>query len=219
VRTVRYVTAAADLHRPGADQLAVGEDRLRRQVETDLQLANTTASQQVMYAAAEAEGYRRVIHPELSQDGRGTCGLCIVASDRIYSRQELLPLHAGCHCGVLPIIGGRDHGQTINRGDLSKLYAAAGSTRAEQLRETRVRVDEHGELGPVLSYADQAAPRDRRDVQLANSRPTEEQRRRSLETQRQTLRGQLAAGGLTAPQTSWLSDRLDVVEKQLLAAA
>ncbi len=42
----------------------------------------------------------------------------------------------------------------MNADDLQKLYDDAGSSKAADLKRTRYRVDEHGELGPVLEYAD-----------------------------------------------------------------
>jgi len=96
-----------------------------------------------------ATGYRRVIHPELSQGG--VCGLCIAAADRIYHKKALLPIHDRCKCGVLPIIGANDPGGSLNNIDLGTLYKNAGdSTSGANLKRTRYQVDEHGELGPVL---------------------------------------------------------------------
>jgi hypothetical protein len=43
-----------------------------------------------------------------------------------------------------------DLGGLINARDLGRFYADAGGTSAEKLRETRYKVDEHGEIGPVL---------------------------------------------------------------------
>jgi len=86
----------------------------------------------------------------------GSCGLCIVASDRIYGRGDLMPLHGRCHCLVAPIVGDVDPGRELNGDDLSALYkgaAVAGrqsSTDGRDLKKVRVQVNEHGELGPVL---------------------------------------------------------------------
>lgn len=114
-----------------------------------------------------ASGYRRVVHPELSR-AKTTCGLCIVASDRVYKSTDLMPLHAHCHCVPVPIYGGNDAAARINAVDLGRLYSDAGSTAAGKLKGTRYTVDEHGELGPVLNRrgqpfrnAKQAAKTDR----------------------------------------------------------
>ncbi|SDT74334.1 hypothetical protein [Actinoplanes derwentensis] len=100
-----------------------------------------------------ADGYRRILHPELSETG--PCGLCAVAADRTYRTGDLLPLHAKCVCEVLPIYGDLDPGLTLNADDLGALYATAGGTRRELLRKVRVVLAEHGELGPTLINGDQ----------------------------------------------------------------
>ncbi|MGZ6852476.1 MAG: hypothetical protein ACXVGC_00175 [Mycobacteriaceae bacterium] len=115
------------------------------------------------FAQHKVTGYRRVIHPELAKTG--TCGLCIAASDQIYHRDRLLPLHDRCNCGVMPIIGGFDAGSALNNLDLSTLYtdAAGGSnksgTNAADLKRTRYQVDHHGELGPTLVPKDSGRKR------------------------------------------------------------
>lgn len=86
--------------------------------------------------------YRRVIRSEKP------CGLCLAASDRLYSKSDLLPLHGRCRCGVMPVSYASDPGTTLSNADLPELYKAAGGTTAEQLK--KVRVVQHGELGPLL---------------------------------------------------------------------
>ncbi len=117
----------------------------------DLSLAMREASRQTLQEAPAVSGWRRIIHPELSKSG--TCGLCVVAADRVYRVEELLPLHGRCKCTVLPIVGADDPGSKLNAADLKGLYAAAGSTAAEDLKRTRYKVQQHGELGPVLARA------------------------------------------------------------------
>lgn len=117
---------------------------------TDLDLAFRAQSRNFM-VKNRVDGYRRIIRPERAKSG--TCGLCIAASDRMYSRSDLLPIHGGCGCGVLPVKGSQDPGQEVNREDLERLYDDAGSTAADELRATRYVVNEHGEIGPVLSKA------------------------------------------------------------------
>jgi hypothetical protein len=135
--------------------------RAHQLIRSDLAHARRAQLHHSMINAAErgltSDNYRRVIHPELSQDGEGTCGLCIAASTRIYHVKDLMPIHPGCHCGEVPIgKDGYDPGGAINDSDFGRLYAdAGGSTAAEDLRKTRYKVDEHGELGPVLRPADE----------------------------------------------------------------
>jgi hypothetical protein len=123
------------------------------------------------FTAHKITGYRRTVHPELSKSG--TCGLCISASTRIYRTDRLMPIHNRCCCGVMPIIGGWDAGDALNGLDLKTLYtdAAGGSGRAgtdaRDLKRTRYRVDQHGELGPVLVPHD--AGRQRKRITTAGS--------------------------------------------------
>lgn len=121
--------------------------RARILVGTDLQLALRNQSMRWMYRN-DLKLWRRVIRPELAKES--TCGLCVVASDRIYYRGDLMPIHDRCGCDVLPIVGRDDPGRFLNTQDLDALYDVAGSTLAEDLKDVRVKVVEHGELGPVL---------------------------------------------------------------------
>lgn len=106
-------------------------------------------------ARVRVVGYRRVLHPELSR--AGVCGLCVVAAGRIYTVKQVLETHPNCHCETAPVVetGGRveDPGKALNDVDMQRLYEAAGGTSRELLGQVRVRVDEHGELGPVLVEA------------------------------------------------------------------
>lgn len=139
----------------------VGVDELEAQLKAE-QRATQMASMDLALAAREAArqrmgpgvvGYRRIIHPELSKFG--SCGLCVVAADQMYRREDLLPLHDDCECTVLPATVSADPGLSLNREDLDAVYAAAGgSTAREDLQRTRVTVLDHGELGPILANAD-----------------------------------------------------------------
>lgn len=117
--------------------------------ETDVTLAARAQDQKSLEATHLAVGYRRVIHPELSKGG--TCGMCIAASDRVYKKGTLLPIHARCFCTAAPIMrNGDDPGNSLNNLSLSDLYGDAGGTQATDLKRTRYKIDDHGELGPVL---------------------------------------------------------------------
>lgn len=123
--------------------------RLAVLAESDLRSANRDEAQRVYASTPTVVGYRRIIHPELSSGG--TCGLCVVASQRMYHTSQLLPLHfPSCHCESMAVVKGEDPGMQLNEDDLATVYAAAGGTAADQLRETRIQFTEHGELGPVL---------------------------------------------------------------------
>jgi hypothetical protein len=120
--------------------------------ETDTQLAARAQAKQFM-VVKKVDGWRRIIHPELSRSG--TCGLCIVAADRIYHSSELMPLHDRCKCTVAPIINSIDPGYSLNKSDLNALYQQVGGTQAAQLVKTRITVHHNGELGPVLGVQGQ----------------------------------------------------------------
>lgn len=125
------------------------EQRMRDIAEADIAAADRDEARLIYDWAPLVTAYRRVIHPELSKSG--TCGLCIVASQRMYSTDELLPLHGGsCNCDTLPITKDNDPGFRLNDADLKEIYAAAGSNAADDLVNTRITITEHGELGPVL---------------------------------------------------------------------
>ena len=125
------------------------EQRLREVAEADMRAAEREEVENVLTRALEVIGYRRIIHPELSKSG--SCGLCIVASAQLYRTDELMPLHGGsCNCGVMAVTKTDDPGLRINDDDLKSIYAAAGSTAADDLVNTRIKINDHGELGPVL---------------------------------------------------------------------
>lgn len=138
-------------------------ERVEKLARMDEQLVTRDETRATYAKAPKVIGWRRVIHPELSESGY-SCGLCIVASDRLYSTGELMAVHDGCNCDTCPVTKGFDPGLRLNRDDLDALYEAAGdSTFADDLRETRIRLDEHGELGPILRNAKHSF-RDRDDA-------------------------------------------------------
>lgn len=154
--TYRYVVSQG-----GTDAAEQSNNRIDSLVDDNLMLAQRLAQQQVLSAAEKPPtnldrpapkskiiGYRRVIHPELSRSG--TCGMCIAASDRIYKVGELLPIHANCKCTIAAVTEDYDPADDLNAVDLNQLYKQAGGTSAAHLKRTRYKIDEHGELGPVL---------------------------------------------------------------------
>jgi hypothetical protein len=151
----------------GTDPAAALEHVLTRadvMNQMDVALAARSEAEK-FFTAHKVAGFRRVIHPELSKGG--TCGLCIAASTRVYRADRLMPIHARCQCGVMPILGGWDAGDSLNNLDISQLYtdAAGGSqksgTAMADLKRTRYQVDDHGELGPVLVPKDSGRKRKR----------------------------------------------------------
>lgn len=139
--------------------------RVRELAEADIKMAQRERASRILQSAAPQGviGYRRIIHPERSKTG--TCGLCLVAANRIYSTGELYPLHTGCQCEVLPITEEHDPGLHLNREDLDAIYRIAGSTGASDLSNTRIKEYVSGEWGSVLRKHDRStasglSPRD-----------------------------------------------------------
>jgi hypothetical protein len=145
--------------------------RQSMQLASTISQMNMTLAQRGAYQATFARlesrvgitGYRRIVHPELAKTG--SCGLCIVASDQVYHSSFLLPIHGNCNCTVLPIIGEIDPGNSLNNLTLGDFYGAAAafnsspglkaSTLDSDLKRVKVAVHEHGEYGPVLTFAGQ----------------------------------------------------------------
>lgn len=147
--TFRWLVSEKDVEPAVAVRRAVL--RAQRIAETDVGLAVREQSRKVAVLNRAVTGYRRILHPELSEEGF-SCGLCVVAADRVYTKAELLPLHPGCNCETAMIVNGVDPGRDLNDRDLSAIYEAAGGTTAGRKLQNRVRVSitEHGELGPIL---------------------------------------------------------------------
>ncbi len=133
--------------------LQAGIVRLDSTIDANLMLSQRLAESEVINAAANLAGspvvgMRRIIHPELSLTG--TCGLCIAASDRLYTVRELLPMHRLCKCTSCAVTEEFDPADELNAVDLRRLYRDAGGTSRAHLKRTRYKQDDHGELGPTL---------------------------------------------------------------------
>lgn len=172
------------LERTAAYDLAA--ERIKALAATDVMLADRDETANVYSASQKVTGRRRIIHPERSRSG--VCGLCVVAADRLYYVDELMPIHEDCKCTEAPVTAEFDPGLSLNRKDLEALYEAAGSTAAADLARLRVTVKEHGELGPILrrsgdKFEDAAAVNKRSGRRQYNAyKPmTPEQQRKSWE--------------------------------------
>lgn len=144
------------------EALAKVKVRAEQVVDTDVSLA-VREQEAVTARKLGVQLYRRVLHPELAESGL-SCGLCIVAADRVYSVDRFKrEIHNHCHCEMIPIEAGKDPGLQLNRDDLDSLYAAAGRAVGSDepvtgggkkqlgaLKRVRVAITEHGELGPIL---------------------------------------------------------------------
>jgi hypothetical protein len=192
----------------------------------DIQLADRAQSAATLADNAgkhDVTGYRRVVHPELSKGG--TCGLCIAASDRIYHVKDLRAVHARCECTTLPIVGEQDPGNGLNNLDLRTLYRHAGSTAGADLKRTRYKINEHGELGPVLTDGTFRTARKAKQAEKAARPKTDAEKRAIVHAIRERLDGALPKARDLAkrdPKT-WgaylhqLEARLDHLDHQLAA--
>lgn len=160
-------TALADGKTP--DQAAAaGAQRLAVIAATDVQLAKTHASQAALAHMDHVNGYRRVL------TGTHSCGLCLVAATQRYHRDDLLPIHPGCDCGVAPLAPNEAIGQLIEPDMLDAAHQAIRDrfgTMSSAAREIGTGVigprgkpllyrdvlitHEHGEIGPVLGVRGQ----------------------------------------------------------------
>lgn len=132
------------------DPIDAAVQRIAAVADMDTQLVQRDQSQAFYEAHKDViTGWRRVIHPERSKGG--SCGLCVAISDRLYGPTEPLEVHDECKCTTVAVKDHRDPGSKLNTADLKALYAAAGSTGRADLKRTRYQVNEHGELGRVLT--------------------------------------------------------------------
>lgn len=135
--------------------IRAGSLRIRSIASTDVQLARRNAGFQARSGNARIVGYARTL------TGAENCALCFVASTQRYTRGELLPIHPGCDCGEMPIFGDQDPGQVINQARLDATHEAVQTrfgVRDAGARDpdyAKITIREHGELGPLLTVADQ----------------------------------------------------------------
>lgn len=141
------------LQMPSEEAIQRSLKRLEAMANMDLQLARRDETQVVIKNTPKVLGFRRVIHPEMSASG--SCGMCLAASRRWYTREDLEPIHYFCKCEVLPVTDQNDPGVKMNEEDerkfLDGLYGDAGGNSIDELSNTRYQLDEHGELGLVLA--------------------------------------------------------------------
>lgn len=97
---------------------------------TDLQLAKTHATRYALERSGNATGYLR------APDG-DACELCLLASEQVYSTDELMPIHERCACDVEPLFGDTDR-------------SASPEPDVTNPDDVEIDVEDHGELGPVL---------------------------------------------------------------------
>ena len=136
-----------------AEAIQMGADRLRRLIETDLQLSHTHTARNIFSRQNKVQGFKRV------PTGSYTCALCMVASTQTYRKFDLLPIHPGCDCRVAPVIS-EDTIPRVDKETLERIHSAIQKQfglSARDAREVDYRkitlVEEHGEYGPTLTIA------------------------------------------------------------------
>jgi hypothetical protein len=142
--------------------LEAGAFRAQDLARTEVQLARRGAGLVARKGNKNIVGYLRVL------SGSENCALCYVASTQRYHKSDLQPIHPGCDCGEQPIYGSTDVGQVIDQTRLDAVHEAVGDRFAVSDRGARsidyskIAIRQHGELGPVLTVADQhfAGPSD-----------------------------------------------------------
>lgn len=151
-----YVTVRTKLSEGMAYDAAVsaGAARLTDIALADLQLAKTHTAKSVLSRTSGVEVYMRTL------TGNVNCALCYVASTQRYFKEDLMPIHPGCDCGVMPIADSGE--QVINEPRLAATHEAVenrlgksdSGARAPDYRKQLI-VREHGELGPILTVKGQ----------------------------------------------------------------
>lgn len=112
---------------------------------TDMQLALRAQSRHSLTALGHGR-YRRVL------SGRENCSRCAIASLNVYSTEDLLPIHGHCDCTVEPV----EDDFSVDLGGLDLTSARAAQVADGAPLESLVAVREHGELGPVITWASDA---------------------------------------------------------------
>jgi len=145
-----------------ADAMRAAQARAVSAGATDVALAHRAAAAEIMTQKGIA-GYRRAVTG-------ASCKLCVTASTQRYHSDRLMPIHNHCDCRIAPIVGDRDPGHVVNRATLDRLksqgpeyWKSKGFVDADgvpvdpskiaSVTDTAVR--EHGELGPMLTDAEQ----------------------------------------------------------------
>lgn len=146
------------------EAIDAGRRRALSIATTDLQLAHTKTAQRYVQESRRQRpgprgrivGYRRQL-----SNNPNHCALCLIASTVRYTRNDLMPIHPGCGCTVMPIYGEVDPGTTVDdqlllevheaiRRDLGEKYQASDARSGLAHYRDIIITRDHGELGPVL---------------------------------------------------------------------
>lgn len=129
-------------------------ERMAREVDTDITLANRAATFVHTEGDERITGYRRTL------SAGKNCGLCVAAATRRYRKADLQPIHSHCRCGTQPIYGPVENWQKPNKAQLNELYQRAGGSDYQSLRRIQVAESDlpdvlvvDATLGPTLVRA------------------------------------------------------------------
>lgn len=132
---------AEEDNRPLRSALTAEGARVVATAATDVQLAARAARVGWANTTPLVVGWRRSL-------GRGRhCALCQSASGAVYDRQMLMPIHQHCQCVAEPVLAAEPRQRTappVTVIDSPELRDAAEAGQAV------ARIENHGELGPVL---------------------------------------------------------------------
>lgn len=156
----------------------MGGLRLVQIIGGDLEIAKRNRAHRVMRSGSTFQYYRRI------PTGRETCGLCTIAATQRYKVADLMPIHPGCDCDQGPLPRDVAWDQVIDQDALDAAHSAVeahagssdrsgrtpdyrklllnsegGSLTVRDLEDVEVevvKVREHGEYGPVLTWAHQS---------------------------------------------------------------
>jgi hypothetical protein len=125
--------------RPYVEAVNVGLARATSSAAMDVQLAMRDTLKAVGDTDPSIAGYQRVADP-------GACEYCLLLDGAQFRTDDPMPIHNFCGCGVEPVVYTRGFD---NRNNLAKFNADKTSI------PDGVKVNDHGELGPVLGDPDQ----------------------------------------------------------------
>jgi hypothetical protein len=110
----------------------------------------------------------------------------------------------------MPVTADQDPGRDLNAEDLGRIYAAAGSTSTEALREIRVEVRQNGELGDII-IPESTRMKGPQQVTRQLSDRAQQLRREQIERQIAQLRAR-------PRRSQWFDDRILQLEELLETA-
>lgn len=113
---------------------------------TGIQLAKTHASAFTLGRDRRVVGYLRLV------TGRQTCRLCHEAATKPYHSADLMPIHPGCSCTVVPIYRRAGIGDALGVVAAAQALSGAKQAMAEPEKDANptISVHHHGEMGPLL---------------------------------------------------------------------